>query len=194
MLTALYANMGGDPYAGMTTGRQSISLMTGLSSDELDLFSELTDQTYQTFYQNRLEMLNASSSNGISYWSELYNKIFICNSAIEGLMQSEKLTPSVKNQLLGEAKFTRAFFYFHLINLFGDVPLVTTTDYKVNSNLERSSISSVYQQMITDLKEAKDLLRIVFFGWCFAAEYAGVQERVRPTTWAASALLARVYL
>jgi len=62
----------------------------------------------------------------------------ICNAAIEGLNGTTSLTPSVKQQLLGEAKFMRAFFYFYLVNLFGDVPLATSTDWQVNSFLSRT--------------------------------------------------------
>jgi len=54
----------------------------------------------------------------------MYNFIFVANSAIEGLNEATALTPAVKQQLMGEAKFVRAFCYFYLINLYGDVPLV----------------------------------------------------------------------
>jgi hypothetical protein len=42
------------------------------------------------------------------------------------LNQSQTLTPSLKDQLLGEAKFVRALTYFYLVNLFGDVPMPLT--------------------------------------------------------------------
>ncbi len=84
--------------------------------------------------------------------------IFNCNSAIEGLNASTLITTSVKEQLLGEAKFIRAFYYFYLVNMYGDVPLIINTDYKNNSLLGRSSTGTVYKQIIEDLISAKNLL------------------------------------
>ncbi|MBO9571701.1 MAG: RagB/SusD family nutrient uptake outer membrane protein [Chitinophagaceae bacterium] len=188
-LTGLYIDLSkGISTHGYFAGTQGLSLMLGLSADELTLY-DLGLADYNTFYSN----IFTSTKQGINYWSPLYTYIFRCNSAIEGLNDpsAEALTPFVRKQLLGEATFMRAFFYFHLTNMYGDVPLALTTDYKVNTLLARSSQTHVYQQIIEDLKAAKDLLTI---------EYPDVTllkistERVRPTQWAARALLARMYL
>ncbi len=45
-----------------------------------------------------------------------------------------------------------------MVNLFGDVPLATTTDYTINARLLCIPSDEVYQQIITDLKEAESLL------------------------------------
>ncbi len=112
--------------------------------------------------------------------------IYQANFVLEGVASSNTLSSTTKNQLTGEAKFVRAFCYFYLINLFSDVPLLTTTAWETNSVMPRTSKSKVYEQIITDLKEAKDLL----------AEDYGVSnnERIRPNKSTAAALLARVYL
>ncbi len=73
----------------------------------------------------------------------------------------------------------------------GDVPLVLTTDYENNSKLPRTSVSAVYQQMITDLKESYTLLNDNYVD---ATGTEVTNERVRPNKSAAAALLARVYL
>jgi hypothetical protein len=109
------------------------------------------------------------------------------------LEYSEKLTPAVKQQLLGEAKFIRAFCYFYLVNNFGNVPLALTTDYKLNTSMSRNPEAEVYSQMINDLKEAEETLSSNFLNGNLRT-YATNAERVRPTKWAAAALLARVYL
>jgi hypothetical protein len=129
--------------------------------------------------------------NGFELWSLLYNNIYKCNAAIEGLQKSTSLTPAVKQQLLGEAKFMRAFFYFYLVNLFGDVPLALSTDAVTNTALSRTAKADVYKQIIGDLKEAKDLMNS---NYPDATLLGTTNERVRPTKWAAEALLARVYL
>ncbi len=90
-----------------------MSLNAGLSADEFNLYSGVTNIRLKAYYQNFLT--GNIAGVGSEYWTELYNYIFICNSAIEGLEKSNSLTLAVKNQLIGEAKFMRAFFLF----LFG---------------------------------------------------------------------------
>jgi starch-binding outer membrane protein, SusD/RagB family len=87
----------------------------------------------------------------------------------------------------------RAFFYFYLVNLYGDVPLVTTTDYATNTVLSRTPKAQVYQQIIKDLQDAEGLLSTDYLDGKLL-KYSGTAERVRPTKWAAAALLARAYL
>jgi len=174
-------------------GGSGVSVMPGLSADELTLFSNVTVAPFSFYYKNELVgRLNGSTSTiGGEYWNPFFRQIFLCNDAIDGLNKSTKLTPAVKQQLLGEAKFIRAFYYFYLLNFFGDVPLALTTDPLVNTSLRRSSKENVYDQIITDLKEAEELLSNNFLDITLTNT---TTERVRPTKWAASALLARVYL
>jgi hypothetical protein len=193
VLTSIYGQMVND---GRFTGRTGISLLTGLSADELTLAGAVTDDRLIAYYRNQLRV-NPYENFGCELWggagSNLFNYIFICNAAIEGLNKSGSLTTSVKKQLLGEAKFMRAFFYFYLVNFFGEVPLALTTNPAVNATLSRSPVPMVYQQIVADLKEAQELLNDNFLNRDLQS-YNGTPERVRPTKWAATALLARVYL
>jgi starch-binding outer membrane protein, SusD/RagB family len=189
VLTGLYTNMS---KAGSNfTGNGSISLYLGLSADEFTLSNRVsTSDANYYYYTNSLFALPTGGA-GSNFWDPLYQNIFICNSAIEGLNGANLLTPSVKQQLLGEAIFMRAFFYFYLVNIFGDIPLLTTTDYKVNSVASRTSKDKVYQQIIADLKAAQDLLSDHYVD---ASVINMTSERTRPSKWAATALLARVFL
>lgn len=63
----------------------------------------------------------------------------------------------------------------------------------MNTSLSRSPLPLVYQQIITDLKEAQDLLNDNYLNKDLQ-NYTGTPERVRPTKWVATALLARAYL
>jgi hypothetical protein len=170
------------------------SFWEGLSADELILWSgaDNTNNAKQIAYFHNNLNVNAGSE----YWNPIYRNIFSCNSVIEGLDQNGKaLTPAVKQQLLGEAKFMRAYFYFYLLNLFGDLPLALSSDYKVNSGLVRSNKELIYQQIINDLKEAQNILSDQYLKGDALTPYPeGAQERVRPTKWAATAMLARTYL
>lgn len=186
VLTGIYTNISISPFSA--GGFTSLSLFPGLSSDELTLYGAVTDPNYIQYYKNSL---TNSLSEGYSFWSRIYPVIFVTNSAIDGLTKSNELTPSVKQQLLGEAKFIRAFCYFYLVNLYGDVPLVLGLDYKTNATLSRSQQSLIYEQIISDLKEAQTNLSTEYL----SANIRDITtERVRPTKWSAAALLARTYL
>jgi starch-binding outer membrane protein, SusD/RagB family len=189
VLTAMYAQMAND---GIFTGHAGISLLAGLSADELTLANVVTDNNLLAYYKNALRS-GPDENYGIDLWRGVFFYIFTCNAALEGLHNAETLTPAVKQQLLGEARFMRAFFYFYLVNLVGDAPLEVTTDPAVNSVLPRSAVPQVYQQIVADLKEAQQLLSDNYLNKDLQ-NYAGTPERVRPTKWAATALLARTYL
>lgn len=193
VLTGVFSRMVND---GGFDGVNGISLRSGLSADELTLVNVVTDNRQIAYYRNQLRV-SPSESYGAELWggggANLYYYIFICNAAIEGINNSEALTPAVKKQLLGEAKFARAFFYFYLAAFFGDVPLALTTNPAVNASLSRSPLPLVYQQIITDLKEAQKSLNDNYLNKDLQ-NYIGTPERVRPTQWAAIALLARTYL
>ncbi|THU34737.1 RagB/SusD family nutrient uptake outer membrane protein [Niastella caeni] len=186
VLTGIYTRLSSTANYDGNTGFTTISLFTALSADEMALF-DLNNANYLSFYRNSL----SASGAGSEFWPTIYSYIFTCNSAIEGLKKSTTLAPAVKQQLTGEAKFMRAFFYFYLINLYGDVPLVLNIDYKVNSLLSRIPKAQVYQQIINDLKEAQDLLTSDYVKGDVISK---TTERVRPNKWAATALLARAYL
>ncbi len=163
----------------------AMSAYLGLAADELILFTPTSDN-HTVFYTN-----DFTPNMNNMYWESGFRYIYYANSSIEGIMSSTTLTPSIKKQLLGEAKFVRAFFYFYLANLFGDLPLVLTTNYKINEALYRSPMDEVWKQIVGDLKEAKSSLGTIYPNGTFTASS---EDRVRPTKWAAAALLARSYL
>lgn len=158
-----------------------ITVYTSLSADELISNRTASFGEEKQFYMNALPVANLTTA---SLWSSGYNWIFQINTNIEGVSASNGMSAACKNQLIGESKFMRAFLYFNLVNLYGDVPLVTGTDYRINASLPRSNASLVYQQIITDLTEAQQLL---------SATYPSA-GKARPNRYAAVALLARVYL
>lgn len=119
-------------------------------------------------------------------WGELYKTIYNANNVIEGVSKSTTLNAVKSRQWIAEAKFLRAYSYFYLTNLWGNVPLVLTTNVDVSALLPQSSQEAVYAQITIDLTDAaKDL----------PTDYANYKgQRIRATKWAAEALLARVNL
>jgi starch-binding outer membrane protein, SusD/RagB family len=189
VLTGLYVQLSGN---AVTNSRYltAISLYAGLSADELTLYNGTSGSLFY-HYKNAL----SSTTSGFEFWNAIYPMIYTANSAIEGITGSSELTPKVKDQLTGEAKFIRAFSYFYLVNLYGDVPLVLSTDYTVNGSLSRSPQSQVYQQIIADLHDAQRLLSPEYYKGDASTPYAtSSPEKLRPNRFAATALLARTYL
>ncbi len=155
-----------------------LTLLPGMSADELVYTSN--DNGFLEFAGNTYTPANQYAA---AVWA-IYLNVYEANACIQGIQNSSGLSPKTKNQLLGEAQFSRAFCYFYLVNLFGDVPLVTSTDYRINDTMRRTPSSRVYQQMIVDLTGAQTLL---------GSDYP-TDHRVRPNVWTAGALLSRVYL
>lgn len=156
-----------------------MSYLSGMQADEMQYLSAFAN--YDVF---RMNNLLPGSQYVQSMWRDQYAYIYHTNACIEGLTAAQTLTPAVRNQLLGEAHFMRAFFHFYLVNMYGNVPLITTTNTTENNVKPQSPASEVYDQIVKDLKEAKSLL---------ADNYPSA-NRVRPNKTAATALLARVYL
>lgn len=160
-------------------GGNGITVLTGLSADELHNISQIS--TYAEFEN---VVLTPTSSNVSKLWQEGYSLIYAANSIIEGLQKSAGVTEQVKNQLEGEALFIRAYAYFYLVNLYGKLPLVLHTDYSHNAKLPRAETEHVYKQIVDDLLKAKSLM---------SASYP-VGDRIRPNKYAPTAFLSRVYL
>lgn len=191
VLTGLYTDMSSN---GIFAGRSDISILAGLSADELEILSGSSSELHNNYYHNSLVTGPMGLGVDVSdLWRSLYNYIFKCNAAIEGLNASQTLTAYVRKQLLGEAKFLRAFYYFYLANLYGDVPLTLSTDYKSNALLSRSPKKKVFDQILIDLQDAILLLSRDYVDGNLK-KYSADPERVRPTSWAAESLLARVQL
>ena len=165
-------------YSGGTV--QSVTVLSGLSSKILRNVRS-TNLVYLEF--ERHEILPDNIQN-LTLWSSAYNIIYLANSLLEGISHSETITKEVKARLEGEAKFIRAFTYFHLVNLYGDIPLLLSTDYQYNSVASQNSEMEIYQQIIMDLEDATELLENEFVNG----------ERLRINQSTAFAFMARVRL
>jgi starch-binding outer membrane protein, SusD/RagB family len=187
-LTGIYDKMSVENRA--ITGLTMISIFPGLSADEFSLFSGNLDANKTVSYKNQL-----TSATNPDIWSSCYSYIYYANAAIIGLNASQSLTPQVKKQLLGEAYFMRAFCYYYLVNLYGDSPLVLTTDYSASASLPRAGKSTIYKQITDDLTLAQSLLNSNYVTGNISTSYpTGQEERVRPNLYTANALLARTSL
>ena len=116
-------------------------------------------------------------------WWMMYMTISRANVALNRISGIE-MNENNKKALLAEARFMRAMAYFRLVRFYGDVPLILdpTVDMR-NVNVERTPTATVYEQIIEDLEYAELNL-----------PDPGNTEEGRPSSLAATGILARVYL
>lgn len=138
--------------------------------------------------ENEAGPLNSRFEAGPDTWYQVkvFNHLFLGivedNNAISNInraLQNGRVTQTGYNAAVGKAKFLRALAYLKLVQLWGEVPLVTENG---GSTTERASINEVFNQIVDDLTDAESLL----------LDYDG-NPRV-PSKQAAQALLARTYL
>jgi hypothetical protein len=160
--------------------QSSLSGITGICGDEMKY---LRNTNFDQYMNN---VILPDDNNVLQMWTEFYSSIYQANSVMEGVNGSTAVSDSLKKRLTGEAKFIRAFCHFYLVNLWGDVPLIMTTDVSTTSVTPRDSTAKVYRQIVADLQDAQSALPSTY------NVYGG--DRSRATKWSATALLARVYL
>jgi len=117
-------------------------------------------------------------------WGGLYSVIARCNGAIQNITTVSDPSNSDElsfNDIAGQAYFVRAWSYFSLTRLWGDIPLWLTLPNNENLHLSTTSSKLVYDQIINDAKMA-----IAFMNNSFETGY--------PKKYAANMLLAKVYM
>lgn len=145
----------------------------------VDEFTVGGDATYQMWNSYDLN-LNSTTSDAKSVWDNMYGGINSANILIKNVPLY--YDGANKNTRLGEGYFMRAFNYFKLLNQYGGVPLQLEPSETVVFEFPRNTVPEVYDQILSDMKQAYDLLP------------ATPAQRGRITKWAAAHYLARIYL
>jgi hypothetical protein len=119
-------------------------------------------------WMDQVQSFNFTSSNQAfnGQWSYDYEGISRANLAISYLTDAAitakiGIDPALRDRLLGEVYFLRAFYYFDLVNNFGDVPLLLKplqSFGEAYSVAKRETKDKVYAQISLDLAQAKTLL------------------------------------
>jgi hypothetical protein len=149
-LVGIYYQMMREPGSLLNGGT---SVLAGLSADELTPAQIGKDVD---FFLNALQADNSILQDTL--WNKGYRYVFYCNTMLEGLSKPNSITPALRERIIGEAKCLRAFCYYYLTQLFGDVPLVTSTAAKDNATLPRMPVATIYQELVKDLEEAMAVL------------------------------------
>lgn len=177
-LAAVYADLrfiGGD--GGIFSSNwQLLEAPTGTSTTETAQNSDLNN-LYGLIYDGRTQHI-------INFWNGLYRVIAQANLVIEKVPAITPMNEAQKKKVLGEARFLRAWAYFNLVRLWGDVPLVTLPQTASSTDFRPapSSKESIYDLVVEDLKIAE------------AAGLPMMDISGRVSLAATKSLMARVYL
>ena len=159
----------GEVRSDNTSYQQNTADRSGTPREEIDEFRDIDQNAnFQTFFNN--------SYLGISRCNLLLTKI-----------QTATFDVTSRNQIEGEARFLRAYYYFNLTRIFGDVPLIlkeVTSPEEAFVTAVRVPEAQILTALIEDFKIAISKL---------PAKYA-VADLGRATSGAAKALLSEVYM
>ncbi|MCE7039536.1 RagB/SusD family nutrient uptake outer membrane protein [Dyadobacter sp. CY312] len=177
--TALVGN-----YAGLQAlHNTSIIHLGDLTTDNTDIRS-----TSPTVSEAECDEMNLTAANDYlnAVWSTSFATIARSNNILSRL-DAVNITSDQKNQYKGESLFLRAYSYFYLVRLFGNVPMVDVAfrspEEIMNFDMTRKPVAEVYSQIIKDLTEASTLLNGV----------TGLSKS-QASVGAAKTLLGKVYL
>ncbi|QEH39562.1 RagB/SusD family nutrient uptake outer membrane protein [Chitinophaga sp. XS-30] len=177
-VSAVYSNYG----ASLNVpefGSGVMTVFTGLTSDELVPGSDM--YVAPSFFNNNILQDNQTVA---SIWSNAYKNIFQINICLKGIEGTKAISDGLKSLLIAELKVSRAFYYYHMVNLWGGVPIITSVDYAATRNVPRASITEVFNFILTDLNDAARIL---------TPDYPS-EGHTRPNLHVVQALLAKVYL
>ncbi len=123
--------------------------------------------------------------------SNFWNSLYVIINRSNYLLDKIDVIPAdtaFKARAIGEMKFLRAFSYFYLVRLWGDVPFKLKATNLVDDNLRlpRTSTDSIYQQIFNDFTDASKVL--------YTKNKQPSTEFGRATKGAAFAMLSKAYL
>lgn len=164
-------------------------MVSGWGSNSILLLEYMTDKaTSENSQSNYKDFQDLTVSSRTTYledwWKYSYEGINDCNLALAKIKEFPSLNENILSQYEGEIKFMRAFFYFYLVRIFGDVPKITSVQSELGElQVTRSPVKEIYDEIIIpDLSDAEK------------AKLPFKEETGRISMGAVKSLLADVYL
>lgn len=160
-----------------------------VSEGGTDLWFNANKANFATQVTRYTGLTPASSSSAGTVFRLFYRAINVCNAGINRIDNAGFTDAAEKNRRLGELRFLRAFYYWHIVEQFGGVSLRTTETSTVELTATRSPVSAFYDLIIGDLKfAAENLPNASFYGTGTSGEYSRASKK------SALGMLARAYL
>ncbi|WP_420320131.1 RagB/SusD family nutrient uptake outer membrane protein [Flagellimonas sp.] len=147
---------------------------------------DMINNTAEIYGRSIANFTNTTDESGpFNIWSAAYAGIGRANQILQQVPEMEAISQSAKDEIIAEAKFLRAYFYFWLVTGFENVPLVTTFEVDpANLFPSQATAAEIWAQIEKDLTEAEPNM---------ALEHSG-EWRGRATQGSAKALLGKAYL
>lgn len=177
-LAGLYNSLKTDGF--LSGGSSGGGVYFGCYTDELISY-QMANSVLDQFYKLNIR---PESSAVTALWQKTYNQIYQTNRIIEGIERSTLIEVNLANQLKGEALFMRGLLHLYLVQTFGEIPYVTTSDYTISQHVSKDKIVDIYNKIETDVLTAKSLL----------ATNTAIGTRFIPSKEAAQLILSRLYL
>lgn len=180
-LTGAYANLAQSTFYGG-------DYMVLVGGDDLEFYGGSTGRISNT----GLICNNTTTSDAAvtQFWANLYNGIERTNMFLEEIDKVPGISAEKCAQFKSEARFLRAFYYFNLVQCWGDVPLKLESTYSsgtvTNKDIARTDKNVIYKFIVKEMEEAADE------GLLSANELGYKPSRISQS--AAWGILARVYL
>ena len=146
--------------------------------------------------QNLFSLKPAYDRDSQNMWQGIYAVIGRCNGAINNITTFESATSDTElnfNDISGQAYFVRAWSYFSLVRLWGDIPLWLTLPDSDNLSKAKTTAKEVYAQIIEDAQMASILMNGSIQAMNVQIE-TSYDNKVYPKHYAANMLLAKVYM
>ena len=146
-----------------------MNTMGGGDSDNQNIFfwwEVMSDDCFGSggLQDNKVKSLHHLVEMSVNQYAEpyklLYGGIARATSAIETIdnVPWREDQKSLRNQLLGEAYFMRGLYYLWLSQLFGDVPLITSTVITPEMEEQADAETAIYPQILSDFVSGKNLM------------------------------------
>lgn len=159
--------------------------------------SEMGTDLFYYGFDNKQKSLNSYSITSLTmpgvndnacldeYWEMFYSAVDVCNNALKFVPLNKAINETDRNVYLGEAYFLRAFYYFHMVNIWGDIPYNDSPVASFTTEPTRMKEADVYAKILQDLDKSIEAFN--------TANYKTKADG-RANYWSARALKARVLL
>ena len=154
----------------------------GITETGTDIFTKAAGNTNTTLNDYDPIAFNGTNTPLTNYWKYLYRGINSCNAAINRANDAA-ITSDVRRQRIAEARFLRAFYYWHIVETWGATHFTTEETIGVQTTANKTEPEIIYKQIFADLDS------------CINSNLSEKKSNDgRVTKWAAKALKARLLL
>ena len=179
----LAVNAAYSPLTFTDASSNAIWVLGDLASD--DAIKGSSDGDQADFLSIQQFNINPSNSAVEAVWKRYYDGIFKCNVVTDGLSgNNTAVSTAVKNSVVGQAEFLRAYYYFNLTVAYGDIPLHLKVETSEELQSPALPQAQIFAQIEKDCQAAASVLPVSWSG----------TDLGRVTKGAALALLAKTYL